>query len=54
MGLIAGLVFVGVFTIIALPLIGSALSPSRSSRQALATLDSALKAESQETQPLRT
>ena len=45
MGLIAGLVFVGVFTIVALPLIGSALSPSRSAKQALATLDSALKIE---------
>ena len=35
MGLIAGLVFVGVFAVIALPLIGSALSPSRSARQAI-------------------
>jgi tight adherence protein B len=46
MGLIAGLVFVGVFVVIALPLVGSALSPSRSARQAVATLDSALKLES--------
>jgi tight adherence protein B len=49
MGLIAGLVFVGVFTLIALPLIASAASPSRNARQALATLDSAIKAESRET-----
>ena len=47
MGLIAALIFIAVFTLIALPLVGSALSPSRS-RQALATLDSAIKAESQE------
>ena len=50
MGLIVGLVFVGVFAVIALPLIGSALSPSRSARQAIATLDSALKLESREKQ----
>jgi len=50
MGLIAVLVFVGVFVIIALPLIASALSPSRNSRQALATLDSALKLEKRESQ----
>jgi tight adherence protein B len=49
--LIAGLVFVGVFTIIALPLIGNALSPSRSARQALATLDSALRTEKVEQSP---
>ena len=42
------LVFIGVFAVVALPLVGSALAPSRSSRQALATLDSAIKAESQE------
>ncbi len=48
MGLIFGLVFVGVFTIVALPLIANSLSPSRNSRQALATLDSALKLELQE------
>lgn len=48
MGLIVGLVFVGVFTIIALPLIASAMSPSRSSRQATATLDTALKLDSRE------
>ncbi|MGB7266988.1 MAG: type II secretion system F family protein, partial [Terracidiphilus sp.] len=33
----------------AIPMVGNALSPSRSSRQALATLDSAIKAESHET-----
>jgi len=48
MGLIFGLVFVGVFAVIALPLIGSALSSSRTARQAVATLDSALKLESRE------
>ena len=47
MALIAALVFIGVFTLIAVPLVGSALSNSRS-RQALATLDSAIRAESQE------
>ena len=48
MALIAALVFIGVFTIIAVPIVGSAMSNSRS-RQALATLDSAIRAESQET-----
>ncbi len=47
MGLIAALVFIGVFTVIALPIAGNAIMTSRS-RQALATLDSAIKAESQE------
>jgi tight adherence protein B len=47
MGMIAALIFIGIFTLIALPIAGSALSNSRS-RQALATLDSAIKAESQE------
>ncbi len=47
MALIAVLVFIGVFTLIAVPVVGSALSNSRS-RQALATLDSAIRAESQE------
>ena len=51
MGLIAGLVFVGVFTIIALPLIAGTLSPSRSARQALATLDSALRMEKGKASP---
>lgn len=49
MTIIAALVFLGVFTLIAVPLVGNALSPSRNSRQALATLDSAIKAESHET-----
>lgn len=49
MGLIVGLVFLGVFTIIALPLIGSALSPSRNSRQAVAALDTALNLETRQT-----
>jgi tight adherence protein B len=47
MGLIAALVFIAIFTLIALPLVGNAVSSSRS-RQALATLDSAIKAESHE------
>lgn len=47
MGLIAALIFIAIFTLIALPLVGNALSSSRS-RQALATLDSAIKAESSE------
>ena len=46
MGLIIALVFVGVFAVIALPLIASSMGPSRSTRQALATLDSAIRAES--------
>jgi len=46
--LIAALVFIGVFTVIAVPFLASSLAP-RNSRQALATLDSAIKAESQET-----
>jgi tight adherence protein B len=49
MGLIAGLVFVGVFAIIALPMIAKAIAPSKSARQAMATLDSAIMAESRET-----
>lgn len=49
MGLIIGLVFVGVFSLIALPLVGNAMAPSKSARQAMATLDSAIKAESRET-----
>lgn len=53
MGLIIGLVFVGVFTIIALPLIANALSPSRNSRQALATLDSALQLEKRGSQTVQ-
>ncbi|MGA2570553.1 MAG: type II secretion system F family protein [Terracidiphilus sp.] len=41
MGLIVALVFVGVFALIALPL--AAMGPSSTSKQALATLDSAIK-----------
>jgi tight adherence protein B len=40
---------VGVFAAIALPLIAAATAPSRSARQALVTLDSAINAESLET-----
>jgi tight adherence protein B len=50
--LIVALVFVGVFTLVALPLLGSGLVPSRTTQQALATLDSALKTESQEKRQL--
>ncbi|MFZ1939556.1 MAG: type II secretion system F family protein [Terracidiphilus sp.] len=50
--LIIALVFIGVFTVIALPLIGSGLVPSRTTQQALATLDSALKTETQEKRQL--
>jgi hypothetical protein len=46
MGLIIGLVFVGVFTLIALPL--AAMGPSSNAKQALATLDSALKVDRRE------
>ena len=45
MGLIVVLVFVGVFAAIALPLAFASLSPSRQARQALETLDTALRAE---------
>lgn len=48
MGLIIVLVFVGVFVIIALPMAASALTPSQTARQALATLHSALENESAE------
>ena len=43
--LIMGLVFIGVFAVIALPLLAGGMGPSRSAKQALATLDSALKTE---------
>jgi tight adherence protein B len=46
MGLICGLVFVGVFTLIALP--WAVLGSSNNSKQALATLDSAIKADRRE------
>lgn len=46
MNLIVGLVFVGVFALIALPLI--AFGSSKNSKQALATLDSAIKATKEE------
>ncbi len=49
MGLIIGLVFVGVFTLIALPL--AAMGPSNSAKQALATLDSAIKVDRRELRP---
>jgi tight adherence protein B len=49
MGLIIGLVFVGVFTLIALPL--AAMGPSNSAKQALATLDSAIKVDRRELLP---
>ena len=49
MALIIGLVFVGVFTLIALPL--AAMGPSNSAKQALATLDSAIKVDRRELLP---
>jgi hypothetical protein len=48
MGLIAVLVFVGVFAAIALPMV--ATSSSDNSKKALATLDAALKGETKEVQ----
>ena len=45
MGMIIVLVFIGVFAAIALPLAAANLGPSREARQALATLDTALRAE---------
>jgi len=50
--LVVAIAFVGVFTLIALPLLGSGLVPSRSTQQAIATLDSALKTESAEKRQL--
>ena len=49
MGLIICLVFVGVFTLIALPL--ATMGPSSSAKQALATLDSAIKVDRRELLP---
>jgi tight adherence protein B len=49
MGLIIGLVFVGVFALIALPL--AAMGPSSSAKQALATLDSAIKVDRRDLLP---
>jgi len=49
MGLIIGLVFVGVFALIALPL--AAMGQSSSAKQALATLDSAIKVDRRELLP---
>ena len=46
MGLIAVLVFIGVFVLIALPMVAAA--PSNNTKQAMATLDAALKGESQQ------
>jgi len=47
--LIIGLVFVGIFTVIALPL--ATMGPSSSAKQALATLDSAIKVDRRELLP---
>ena len=49
MGLIIGLVFVGVFALIALPL--AAMGPSSSAKQALASLDSAIKVDRRDLLP---
>ena len=46
--LIVALVFVGVFALVALPLLANGTASSRQSRQMLATLDSALSTESKE------
>ena len=48
MGLMIGLVFIGVFAAVALPLMAMATTPSRSAQQAMVTLDSAIKAETAE------
>ncbi len=45
MGIIAVVVFIGVFAMIALPMVAAA--PSNSSKQAVAQLDAVLKTESQ-------
>jgi tight adherence protein B len=50
--LVIVLVFVGVFALVALPLLNSGLVPSRSSQQAVATLESALKSETPEKRQL--
>ena len=49
MGLIIGLVFIGVFALIALPL--AAMGPCSSAKQALATLDSAIKVDRRDLLP---
>lgn len=49
MALIIGLVFIGVFALIALPL--AAMGPTNSAKQALATLDSAIKVERRDLLP---
>jgi tight adherence protein B len=49
MGLIIGLVFIGVFALIAMPL--AAMGPSSSAKQAMATLDSAIKVERRDLLP---
>lgn len=49
MGLIISLVFIGVFALIALPL--AAMGPSSSAKQALATLDSAIKVDRRDLLP---
>ncbi|MGA9061053.1 MAG: type II secretion system F family protein [Terracidiphilus sp.] len=51
MGLIFVLVFVGVFTLIALPM--AVLGSTNTSKQALATLDSAIKADRHDSHPLK-
>ena len=46
--LVAVLIFIGVFTAIALPLAATQMGPSKSARQALATLDSVVRADKRE------
>lgn len=48
MGMIVTLTFLGVFALIALPLIAKSLLPSNNAKKALETLDSAIRAESNE------
>ena len=48
MGIIITLTFLGVFALIALPLLAKSLLPSNSAKKALETLDSAIRAESNE------
>ena len=54
MGLIIGLVFLGVFAVIALPLIATGFGPSRNSKEVRARLESALATETREVHELVT
>jgi tight adherence protein B len=54
MGLIIGLVFLGVFAVIALPLIATSFGPSKNSKEVRARLESALATETREVHELVT